>query len=299
MVAVSPRRHAALGRALRRASWDLALALADEALREGSVPSLARVGQLGQLGHVPTFIARLAAHLSNPGRSTPLAPIVAEHGRERETLGFGPHEIVTELLLLRRVLERFALESDAPPAAVEAIDRMMTECVSAYVNGATAELARQARHDGLTGLLTHQALSDGLELELGRARRYRYALALIFLDVDRFKAINDTRGHPEGDRVLRCVARILRETLRASDLAGRMGGDEFAVCLIGGDSEAAGRFLSRLNDRLDELAAGGELPIEFAVSAGVAHFPGEAADPASLFQIADGRLYERKRRRAA
>ena len=299
MVAASPRGPSALARTISRAAWDLAATLAEEARREGGMPSLERVGSLGQLGHVPAFIAELAAHLGKRRRARPIPTIVREYARERETLGFTTQEIVTELLLLRRVLDRFAAEMGAPPAASKAIDRLMTECAAAYVERATSELAIQARQDGLTGLLNHQAFSDALELELERARRYRHGLALVFLDVDRFKGINDTHGHPEGDRVLSLLAAVVRDTLRTSDLAGRMGGDEFAVCLIGGDGETASRFLSRLTDRLDELVADEGLPPGFAISPGVAQFPGEAKDADALFRTADRRLYERKRRRAA
>ena len=78
----------------------------------------------------------------------------------------------------------------------------MTECVVAYFDRATSELAHEARHDQLTGLLHHQAFVRELELELERARRYGHGVSLVFLDLDRFKEINDTLGHPAGDRVL-------------------------------------------------------------------------------------------------
>jgi diguanylate cyclase (GGDEF)-like protein len=284
-----------LGDEVAVAAWELALAVVDEGLRDGAVPSLARVGQIGQLGSLPTFIAELGRELSQaepppfrrPGR---LGALVRDHARERDALGFAPREIVAELLVLGRVLSRFVGHSDR-------VDRLVTDCVLAYFDRATAQLARRARADPLTDLLNHQAFTEDLELELGRARRYEHGLALVFLDVDRFKAINDTLGHPEGDRVLRTLAALLRETLRASDLAGRMGGDEFAACLLESDAEAAGRFLSRLTDRIDELSASGQLPQRFSVSPGVAHFPTDGADADALFRVADARLYEVKRAR--
>ena len=166
----------------------------------------------------------------------------------------------------------------------------------AYFDRATAELAERARLDALTELLNHQAFTRELELELERARRYEHGLSLVFIDVDDFKRVNDTLGHPEGDAALRRLARVLRESLRSSDLAGRMGGDEFAAYLVETDEEAAGRFASRLVDRIDELVASGELPEGFSVSAGVAHFPSEAADADALFRRADEGLYAAKRR---
>src|SRR5205085_784482 len=192
-----------------------------------------------------------------------------EHARQREAFGFAPREIVTEFLLLRRVLWRFVAErvsalDRADVLAAEqrlntTIDRLATECVVAYFDRATSELAHQARHDQLTGLLHHQAFVRELELELERARRYGHGVALAFLDLDRFKEINDTLGHPAGDRVLQRLGGLLRDSLRGSDLAGRMGGDEFAAYLVEAAEEAGSRLLGRLHDRLDELVAAEEL----------------------------------------
>jgi diguanylate cyclase (GGDEF)-like protein len=179
------------------------------------------------------------------------------------------------------------------------VDRLVTECVVAYFDRATSELARQARHDQLTGLLHHQAFVRELELELARASRYGHGVSLVFLDLDRFKEINDTLGHPAGDRVLQRLGAVLRESLRGSDLAGRMGGDEFAAYLVESDEEAGGRLVARLNDRVDELISAEELPVQCSFSAGIAHFPDEAADADALFRLADRRLYEAKRASAA
>ena len=301
-----------LGEQVRECAWELALEVVEEGLVEDTVPSMARVGRLGQLGDMPTFILELGREVRDPEpervrRGSALAALVRDHAREREALGFAPREIVTEFLLLRRVLWRFVSRSEALRQADEvlaaerrlndAIDRLVTECVVAYFDRATSELALQARLDPLTGLLHHQAFTDDLERELARAQRYGHGLALVFLDVDRFKSINDTLGHPAGDRVLRCLADLLREGTRGSDLAGRMGGDEFAVALLESDEEAAGRLLARLEDRIDEVAAAGSLPTGFGISPGIAHFPSDGTTPLELFGAADARLYERKRAR--
>lgn len=305
-----PEALTRLGERVQASAWDLALEVVEEGLRSGAVATLGRLGQIGQLGDVPTFIGELGSELADPRpgrlRSTgALAALARDHARGREALGFTPREIVTEFLLLRRVLWRFVKESGAITDAEDAllaeqrlndtIDRLVAECVVTYFERATSELALRARRDPLTELLNHQAFTEDLEHELERARRYQHGLALVCFDVDDFKAINDTLGHPEGDRVLRLLAALLRETLRSSDLAGRMGGDEFAVCLLESDAEAAGRFLARLSDRIDELRASGELPPGFTISPGVAHSPSEGADVAALFRLADARLYEAKR----
>ncbi len=303
-----------LGAEIRDASWELALAVVEEGLRDDTIPSLARLGRLGQLGDMPTFISELANELGDPrpdrlSRGGALTMIVRDHAREREALGFAPRDIVTEFLLLRRILWRFVSERsvdldtddvlELERRLNDAIDRLVTECVVAYFDRATSELAYQARHDPLTDLLNHAAFTRELEVELGRATRYEHGVTLVFLDFDSFKEINDTLGHPAGDRVLRRVGALLRESLRRSDLAGRMGGDEFAAMLVEADAETGGRLLARFHDRLDELIAGGELPAEVAVSAGLAHFPDEAETAEALFRIADARLYESKRSKAA
>jgi diguanylate cyclase (GGDEF)-like protein len=312
----SPPALEELAAAVHAAAWDLALAVAEEGLVDDQIPSLQRLGRLGQLGDMPTFISELSRELVDPRperlrRGSPLAAQARDHARQREAYGFAPREIVTEFLLLRRVLWSFvarrAAELDLGAEemlAVEerlnaTVDGLVTECVVAYFDRATSELAHQARHDQLTGLLHHQTFVRELELELARAARYGHGVSLVFLDLDRFKEINDTLGHPAGDRVLQRLGILLRESLRGSDLAGRMGGDEFAAYLVEADEEAGPKLLARLHDRLDELIAAEELPVRCSFSAGLAHFPDEGADADTLFRLADRRLYESKRASAA
>ena len=286
----------------------------EEGLLDDQLPSLQRLGRLGQLGDIPTFIAELARELLEPkperlGIGSALAVLARDHAREREALGFAPREIVTEFLLLRRVLWRFvsarAADLDTDDVLLverrlnDTVDRLVTECVVAYFDRATSELAHRAHHDQLTGLLHHQAFLGELEMEVERARRYGHGLALVFVDLDNFKAVNDTLGHPAGDRALQRFAAAFRGSLRVFDLAGRMGGDEFAAYLVEIDEETVPRLLDRIHDRIDELVKLGELPTGSSFSAGCASFPDEAPDVDGLFRLADSRLYEAKRARAA
>jgi diguanylate cyclase (GGDEF)-like protein len=293
-------RDAHLAADIEASAWELALATVEEGLLDDQIPSLQRLGRLGQLGDLPTFIVELSRELAAPQpermrHGSALAAQAREHVRQRDGLGFTPREIVSEFLLLRRVLGRFVADEQLHAT----VDRLVAECVAAYFDRATSELAHQARHDQLTGLLHHQAFVGELELELERARRYGHGVALVFLDLDRFKELNDTLGHPAGDRALTLFARLLRGSLRGSDLAGRMGGDEFATYLVEADEEAGSRLLERLGDQVDELVAAEELPEGFGFSAGLAHFPDEAGDADALFRVADQRLYEAKRASAA
>jgi diguanylate cyclase (GGDEF)-like protein len=279
--------------AMAEAAWTLATELVQEGLRDDALPSLARLGELGQIGALPALIAELGRQLAEPAPFE-LAARAREHAHEREAVGFAPREIVAELLLLRRVLARFA------GSALEgAVDRLVADCVVAYFDRVTADLALRARRDPLTELLNHQAFTDELEVEFERARRYGHGLTLVFFDLDDFKAVNDTYGHPEGDRVLRVVAHLVRERLRRSDVAGRMGGDEFAAVLIESDAEAGGHFLARLSDGIDECLARGELPAGFSISPGLAHYPTDGDSAATLYKLADVRLYDAKRSKQA
>lgn len=301
-----------LGGELRRNGWELALEVAREGLQDDVVPSLARLGRVGQLGDMPTFIAELGREVEVPSPERmriggPLATIARNHARNREALGFAPREVVTEFLLLRRVLWRFVAERshDFPGLDVieverrlnDTLDRIVVECVVAYFDRATAELADQARRDPLTGLLNHQAFSDLLTAELDRAERYDHGLSLVFVDLDDFKAVNDSLGHVEGDRVLHRFASVTRRLLRGSDAAGRMGGDEFAVLLLESGGRAAERFLRRLRTGTAEAVARRELPDDFSFSAGAANFPSDGSDTETLLRIADARQYEAKRSR--
>ena len=132
---------------------------------------------------------------------------------------------------------------------------------------------------------------DRLEQAFAGAVSAGSHLGVLFVDLDDFKDVNDTLGHQAGDRVLQSFAGALRGSLRASDLAGRMGGDEFAAYLLEADDEAGTRLIARLHERLKELGD----PSEVSFSAGTAHYPDDAVDVDGLFRRADERLYSAKR----
>jgi diguanylate cyclase (GGDEF)-like protein len=178
------------------------------------------------------------------------------------------------------------LERHGEHRAREAVDR----CVAGYVGRVTAELADTARRDPLTGLLNHRAFHAQLSVEAARARRYRGSLALVLFDLDRFKETNDREGHQEGDRLLRAFAAALAGTLRETDVAGRVGGDEFAALLVSAAAPDVDAFVARLRRALPE---------GLHVSAGAAHLPAECPAAEQLLQIADRRLYSDKTARAA
>lgn len=152
------------------------------------------------------------------------------------------------------------------------------------------ELAeRSARTDSLTGLANRRAFIERLEVESRRARRYRRPLSLAYLDLDDFKRFNDTLGHAGGDRALRAFGHALGGSVRFTDLAARMGGDEFAVLLPETDASAARRALEEVRARLG--AAGGAWP---GFSVGLKTWSRPPADIAEAVEAVDALMYRVK-----
>lgn len=149
-----------------------------------------------------------------------------------------------------------------------------------------AELSQRARHDPLTGILNRAALEERAALELARARRDDAPISLLALDVDGFKELNDSRGHPAGDLVLRRIAATLSRETRQVDAIARVGGDEFAVLLPGASTDDAIVVAQRLRD-----AGDGAAPLSIGVASGSpedGHFE-------TLWARADAAMYEAKR----
>ena len=149
----------------------------------------------------------------------------------------------------------------------------------------------EALIDSLTGLGNHRAFQEELDRQIEHARRYRTGFSLILLDLDDFKLINDDGGHAAGDAVLVRMGTLCRQSLRQSDRAYRVGGDEFALILPEADPESARHTGMRLLARALEPAPGVQT---FSFSGGVAAFPGDAGDRPQLFRRADAALYGSK-----
>jgi diguanylate cyclase (GGDEF)-like protein len=157
---------------------------------------------------------------------------------------------------------------------------------------------RQAVTDELTGLFNRRRFQEAMASEVERSKRFGQPLGLVLLDLDDFKAVNDTYGHQQGDLVLREVARVLRETSREIDEPARYGGEELAVVLPGTDLEGAYNLAERVRAGIEEL----ELPLlegdgllQVTASFGVATLPGSADDMRGLVAAADEALYRAKR----
>lgn len=155
-----------------------------------------------------------------------------------------------------------------------------------------AALARLVTQDALTNVLNGRAFAERLGQELDRNRRYPRPLALLYLDLDDFKVINDTHGHQTGDAVLRLVADAMRSSVRTADVVGRLGGDEFAVLMPETDAQLANEAAKRLVAGLRNVFKGTP---NVTASIGVVACTATDANTDDLLRRADQAMYDAKR----
>ena len=261
------------------------------------------------LGHSPAdprFLAALAGDLAN--ETSGLSFVYRTLGRLAERFELsdlvavvGPPATGRQVFRVdQRLLrddERWARSAvrDQPPglyAQPERLDGVTCSFVADLVALAVRLdfLRHDASHDSLTGLLNRRSYEEMLEQAVGRSLRYGWPFALMLLDLNSFKHINDRLGHVAGDETLRAVGTELRNSLRAGDIAARIGGDEFALILANGGPELLRPLLDRLERAVNEAVPGAGV----SFSAGLASFPDDARDADTLARLADQRLYAAK-----
>jgi two-component system, cell cycle response regulator len=159
-------------------------------------------------------------------------------------------------------------------------------------------LRRLATRDQLTTLLNRREFDRIISEERERALRFNHGLGLVMVDIDHFKAINDTHGHPAGDAVLREVARRIVDQVRTVDRVARFGGEEFALVLMQTDAANASDVARRVCAAIarDPIMASDTVALNVTVSAGVALLPQDAPTEAALISAADKALYAAKER---
>jgi len=168
----------------------------------------------------------------------------------------------------------------------------------ALVSARAGHLSSQANSDDLTGLANRRAFLRRLERAIADAARHDRAAALLMIDLDHFKELNDTLGHPAGDQLLAQLGPRLRDAIREADMLARLGGDEFAVLLTDvADRDAAARVAARIQTALERPFALDGLAVRVGASIGIARYPKHGADGPSLRRRADVAMYEAKRKR--
>ncbi len=187
------------------------------------------------------------------------------------------------------------------PELVQANEHLVLASLEAQAQArqsaeALATISRRAEHDLLTGLPNRQMLMDRFEQSIARSRRRRGRLALLFVDLNRFKQINDTLGHAVGDGALQMAARRMEAAVRQSDTVSRFGGDEFLILLDDvSDPQEAEQIADKVLHLLRVPAQLGEHVLDLDACVGISFYPEHGTDAQILIQHADSAMYRAKR----
>ncbi|MDP2826143.1 MAG: diguanylate cyclase [Sulfuritalea sp.] len=207
-----------------------------------------------------------------------VAPVLDESGK-----------VIRYVAIKHDISERKAMET-ALKDANQALQQQIVE-----IEELQMRLKEQVVRDPLTGLHNRRFLDETLSRELARAKREGYPVSLLMIDVDHFKRINDTYGHPAGDELLKALAGLLRASCREGDIACRYGGEEFIALLPRAPADIAHERAEQWRESFAALVTRhGEFEIRATFSAGIASFPQHAHDPDNLVERADAALYAAK-----
>jgi len=208
------------------------------------------------------------------------------------------------MLLMRSLVDRSIATplmvigvADAAASAVIALAIVLTVLEDQREAGieATSQVEQLAYYDTLTGLPNRSLFTDRLAVALAHAQRHRYKLAVLFLDIDRFKQINDSLGHTVGDRLLKIVSSRIRSTIREEDTVARFGGDEFTILIhIIGKAEDAGKVAQKVLEGLKATITIDERDFVVTSSIGISVYPNDGTDGETLIRNADTAMYRAK-----
>ena len=151
-----------------------------------------------------------------------------------------------------------------------------------------------ARTDPLTSVANRRAFFELANMELNKARRYRHPFSVVYIDIDNFKKVNDNLGHNVGDRLLRSVAKMIKQNIRVIDILARLGGDEFAILLSETGAEAASLVVRKLKNKLLSIMQGNGWPVTFSM--GVVTFKVFPDTVDEMINVADSQMYAAKKK---
>lgn len=288
-----------------QAARDSAAALAREsALLQATLQNMEQgVAMINPQGRIEFYNQRILDLLDLPRElldTRPLLEDVIRYQREHGEFEGQPPQALTHLsppslatvqpLVVRQRPDGRMIEVRSIPIAGGGLLRTFTDVTERHRR--LQHIEHLASHDSLTGLLNRAKFMDCLASEVALARRMQHHFAVLYLDLDGFKPINDTHGHAAGDQVLVRVAQTLRRVARESDFVARLGGDEFAVLQRGIDTHDQTLALAqRLSDALSQPWQLGALQVRVGASIGMAMFPGHGNDPEALLAAADQAMY--------
>lgn len=269
--------------------------------RTVSFPAETKILKMGEPGHSLFLVTGGAVRVLYPARSADFELARLESGEcfgEMALLSEMPRsatvESVDEVELLVLEKEDFRrILTESPPVALKCLEMLSMRVRNA--DDQISGLGEQAMRDSLTGLLNRRAFRERLSGESDRSIRYGDSFALILLDLDRFKSINDTFGHDTGDTVLAWIGRLLTEHTRAADAPCRVGGEEFAILAPATNADVAAALCQRLVETVAEAKPPVDFELKVTMSAGYAACPEHTSSPEKLFNIADRALLKAKK----
>ena len=183
--------------------------------------------------------------------------------------------------------------SDRDKNLLSLIARAMQTSMSWFIE--YQNIYEDAIRDGLSGLLNHKTFIDRAQEEIERARRFQHQLVFLIYDLDKFKRVNDTLGHPYGDYVIKTTAKIIKDNVRSIDLVARYGGEEFAVVLVNTNKEAATTVAKRIVQNIQDYNFSmNDEEVDMTISCGLSEYPKDSDTLKDLIQFADEGLYKTK-----
>jgi diguanylate cyclase (GGDEF)-like protein len=284
---------------------ELAHALLEQPISQPILHQGRPIGSIHLTGHGGSLLRFLLSGLAGILICTALSAWVALHLARRLLRGItGPLQSLAAVAHAARSERDF--DRRVPPARIAELDSLGSdfnallgemEAWQSHLQSENESLAHQANHDSLTGLPNRAYFEGRLIRALRSAAKAKEQVAVLYLDSDRFKEINDSFGHAAGDAVLVAVAERVRAQLREDDLVARLGGDEFAILLAPLHKvEDAQRIADKIIASMDQpIPVPGNTQVLTSLSIGIALYPDHGATPGSLLNAADAAMYQAKR----